>query len=449
MTYLQYFGIGFIILHGISLVFLKNVSVLRRVILATIMTGYIVSLPFLINYLSLLEVGLLTLAFIIIYAFVLLGKKNTKVEKENGKKKSTSREELRTKRSLSKLNRIQEELLQEEHLEKELREQGLLGGDILGKDFLQGDLSPLETSLKSQMVDEISDQKLSFPTESVHPLKEQYLNQAPLEVEKEMEDFMKRLHENDVIGDKLASEEALNTVTTDGRNIPENMGKPANLANELLGNSELSGKEAPIVKDLSENTEGIDVVPEVLDVNDSLTNKEIGEQDNVLLDVRSDDQVEYLEHEVSMLEDVLYTEREPEIESNIEKDNEFVGIHSVLTDSQEQNPLEPIEESITNEEYLQTEKEENSKKQVYYQFLLFEIHDLLENGEISETINYIKEILLDSQDPAFRKDAMGLLEEYFSLEAKSDMLTKELIDIDLFDSDSVTSDWNELEVKEN
>lgn len=449
MTYLQYFGIGFVILHGISLVFLKNVSVLRRVILATIMTGYIVSLPFLINFLSLLEVGLLTLAFIIIYAFVLLGKKNTKVEKENGKKKSTSREELRTKRSLSKLNRIQEELLQEEHLEKELREQGLLGGDILGKDFLQGDLSPLETSLKSQMVDEISDQKLSFPTESVHPLKEQYLNQAPLEVEKEMEDFMKRLHENDAIGDKLASAEALNTVKTDGRNIPENMGKPANLANELLGNSELSGKEAPIVKEISENTKGIDVVPEVLDVNDSLTNKEIGEQDNVLLDVRSDDRVEYLEHEVSMLEDVLYTEREPEIESNIEKDNEFVGIQSVLTDTQEQNPIEPIEESITNEEYLQTEKEENSKKQVYYQFLLFEIHDLLENGEISETINYIKEILLDSQDPAFRKDAMGLLEEYFSLEAKSDMLTKELIDIDLFDSDSVTSDWNELEVKEN
>lgn len=449
MTYLQYFGIGFVILHGISLVFLKNVSVLRRVILATIMTGYIVSLPFLINFLSLLEVGLLTLAFIIIYAFVLLGKKNTKVEKENGKKKSTSREELRTKRSLSKLNRIQEELLQEEHLEKELREQGLLGGDILEKDLLQGDLSPLETSLKSQMVDEISDQKLSFPTESVHPLKEQYLNQAPLEVEKEMEDFMKRLHENDAIGDKLASAEALNTVKTDGRNIPENVGKPANLANELLGNSELSGKEAPIIKELSENTKGIDVVPEVLDVNDSLTNKEIGEQDNVLLDVRSDDQVEYLEHEVSMLEDVLYTEREPEIESNIEKDNEFVGIQSVLTDSQEQNPIEPIEESITNEEYLQTEKEENSKKQVYYQFLLFEIHDLLENGEISETINYIKEILLDSQDPAFRKDAMGLLEEYFSLEAKSDMLTKELIDIDLFDSDSVTSDWNELEVKEN
>lgn len=449
MTYLQYFGIGFVILHGISLVFLKNVSVLRRVILATIMTGYIVSLPFLINFLSLLEVGLLTLAFIIIYAFVLLGKKNTKVEKENGKKKSTSREELRTKRSLSKLNRIQEELLQEEHLEKELREQGLLGGDILEKDLLQGDLSPLETSLKSQMVDEISDQKLSFPTESVHPLKEQYLNQAPLEVEKEMEDFMKRLHENDAIGDKLASAEALNTVKTDGRNIPENMGKPANLANELLGNSELSGKEAPIIRELSENTKGIDVVPEVLDVNDSLTNKEIGEQDNVLLDVRSDDQVEYLEHEVSMLEDVLYTEREPEIEFNIEKDNEFVGIQSVLTDSQEQNPIEPIEESITNEEYLQTEKEENSKKQVYYQFLLFEIHDLLENGEISETINYIKEILLDSQDPAFRKDAMGLLEEYFSLEAKSDMLTKELIDIDLFDSDSVTSDWNELEVKEN
>lgn len=449
MTYLQYFGIGFVILHGISLVFLKNVSVLRRVILATIMTGYIVSLPFLINFLSLLEVGLLTLAFIIIYAFVLLGKKNTKVEKENGKKKSTSREELRTKRSLSKLNRIQEELLQEEHLEKELREQGLLGGDILEKDLLQGDLSPLETSLKSQMVDEISDQKLSFPTESVHPLKEQYLNQAPLEVEKEMEDFMKRLHENDAIGDKLASAEALNTVKTDGRNIPENMGKPANLANELLGNSELSGKEAPIVKEISENTKGIDVVPEVLDVNDSLTNKEIGEQDNVLLDVRSDDRVEYLEHEVSMLEDVLYTEREPEIESNIEKDNEFVGIQSVLTDTQEQNPIEPIEESITNEEYLQTEKEENSKKQVYYQFLLFEIHDLLENGEISETINYIKEILLDSQDPAFRKDAMGLLEEYFSLEAKSDMLTKELIDIDLFDSDSVTSDWNELEVKEN
>ncbi|MCQ9209230.1 SSA_2305 family type IV pilus system protein [Granulicatella seriolae] len=449
MTYLQYFGIGFVILHGISLVFLKNVSVLRRVILATIMTGYIVSLPFLINFLSLLEVGLLTLAFIIIYAFVLLGKKNTKVEKENGKKKSTSREELRTKRSLSKLNRIQEELLQEEHLEKELREQGLLGGDILEKDLLQGDLSPLETSLKSQMVDEISDQKLSFPTESVHPLKEQYLNQAPLEVEKEMEDFMKRLHENDAIGDKLASAEALNTVKTDGRNIPENVGKPANLANELLGNSELSGKEAPIIKELSENTKGIDVVPEVLDVNDSLTNKEIGEQDNVLLDVRSDDQVEYLEHEVSMLEDVLYTEREPEIEFNIEKDNEFVGIQSVLTDSQEQNPIEPIEESITNEEYLQTEKEENSKKQVYYQFLLFEIHDLLENGEISETINYIKEILLDSQDPAFRKDAMGLLEEYFSLEAKSDMLTKELIDIDLFDSDSVTSDWNELEVKEN
>lgn len=449
MTYLQYFGIGFVILHGISLVFLKNVSVLRRVILATIMTGYIVSLPFLINFLSLLEVGLLTLAFIIIYAFVLLGKKNTKVEKENGKKKSTSREELRTKRSLSKLNRIQEELLQEEHLEKELREQGLLGGDILEKDLLQGDLSPLETSLKSQMVDEISDQKLSFPTESVHPLKEQYLNQAPLEVEKEMEDFMKRLHENDAIGDKLASAEALNTVKTDGRNIPENVGKPANLANELLGNSELSGKEAPIIRELSENTKGIDVVPEVLDVNDSLTNKEIGEQDNVLLDVRSDDQVEYLEHEVSMLEDVLYTEREPEIEFNIEKDNEFVGIQSVLTDSQEQNPIEPIEESITNEEYLQTEKEENSKKQVYYQFLLFEIHDLLENGEISETINYIKEILLDSQDPAFRKDAMGLLEEYFSLEAKSDMLTKELIDIDLFDSDSVTSDWNELEVKEN
>lgn len=449
MTYLQYFGIGFVILHGISLVFLKNVSVLRRVILATIMTGYIVSLPFLINFLSLLEVGLLTLAFIIIYAFVLLGKKNTKVEKENGKKKSTSREELRTKRSLSKLNRIQEELLQEEHLEKELREQGLLGGDILEKDLLQGDLSPLETSLKSQMVDEISDQKLSFPTESVHPLKEQYLNQAPLEVEKEMEDFMKRLHENDAIGDKLASAEALNTVKTDGRNIPENMGKPANLANELLGNSELSGKEAPIIRELSENTKGIDVVPEVLDVNDSLTNKEIGEQDNVLLDVRSDDRVEYLEHEVSMLEDVLYTEREPEIESNIEKDNEFVGIQSVLTDTQEQNPIEPIEESITNEEYLQTEKEENSKKQVYYQFLLFEIHDLLENGEISETINYIKEILLDSQDPAFRKDAMGLLEEYFSLEAKSDMLTKELIDIDLFDSDSVTSDWNELEVKEN
>lgn len=54
--------------------------------------------------------------------------------------------------------------------------------------------------------------------------------------------------------------------------------------------------------------------------------------------------------------------------------------------------------------------EEQLDKELYFQFLLYESKELLTMGMYQETVDYLKEILIDSYDKALRREALALLE---------------------------------------
>lgn len=388
MAYLQMFGLTFIIIHTISIMFVAKLEIAKRIFLAIWMGMFVFFLPRMYQYLqaSPLYFGGLCAGIFGIYT-VSLFSQNIRDYIEHYKQIKKTRET----RELF--------FVSETQVEESFIENPVYGSLLMEKTEAVEDDTQELSRLKSRQKDKKTSTKSS--TDKVIQMPSKNVSQP---AKKNMPSREEQAYDQP---NRMSLEEEFLAVDK-----KENTDKvtPISYHSSTFEPQQTSIKEVD------------NMVSQTLSKLDNLFSGNMDKEESNNLFIEKESPV-HLESSAEQPMDVTVTDEEEEILREIEiifsqhKDQESpVTVHNkqaqddvILT----VNPLsgeavEWVKTKKTEEPYFNTE--EQIDKEIYFRFLLFEIRELLVLGFYQEAVDYLKEILIDSYDKEIRQNALCLLE---------------------------------------
>lgn len=429
MTYLQQFGLGFVVLHTISIMFINRISLGKRLFLAGWMALFVLGAPMIYAYVP-------NLAFIAIGIFAVVVYVITLFYQES---KALKRRLFGPRRRTMSM----EDLWDIEDDSASVPYTGLGATSIVSSANDAGPSQAQPAEVANQQVGGTPREALQ-PAPATQPQtvttagQEEQAGQASL-----LNDMLSKLEQIDHLMSTDAADVAQATAETErlaeslkAFDRPASATEPvkpsqqdsqaskASLESLFYGTSQAEAQDPSQVagqgglsaltgdkfaQPLSATVKEEDILP----LTEAEEEELLSEIDDIIAShtdlesERSKDQASAKSSRASRNEEVLPSETAlvP-----------GAGAVAPTADQSEVFTLKPIAEQtieIIKEKQDQDgllSVEEQIDKELYFQFLLYESKELLAMGMYQETVDYLKEILIDSYDKTLRRDALELLE---------------------------------------
>lgn len=384
------FGLTFIIIHTISIMFVAKLGIAKRIFLAMWMGMFVFFLPRMYQYLQVtpLYFGGLCVGIFSIYVVSLFSQ--------------YMRDAIEHRKQIKK-NRETRELffVSETQVEESFIENPVYGSLLTEKTEAVKDDTKELSRLQSRQKDKKKNTKSS--TDKVIQMPSKNVSQSAKKNIPSQE-------EQAILYDQS------NRMSLEEEFLAVNKKENTNIVTPISNHSSVFEPQQTSIKEVD------NMVSQTLSKLDNLFSGNMDKEESANLFIEKETPVHMNVSEDKAV-DVVMTDEEEEILREIEvifsqhKDLESpVAVHNkkaqddvILT----VNPLsgeavEWVKTKKTEEPYFNTE--EQIDKEIYFRFLLFEIRELLVLGFYQEAVDYLKEILIDSYDKEIRRNALCLLE---------------------------------------
>lgn len=411
MHFLLVIGLGFIVVHTISILFIKRLSYVKRISLAGIMAALVIGVPIIYPYLNKIILAVIILATLALYGYLLLFHGNSVFddfeaddEFENiAINRPVALQEVEINNSgLSNQTSMSYSAAPQFESVTDLTQTASYSANILSDEVTQSVTYGQTATESADMTRESESALLSDMLKKLEQIDTLLTHEETQESVVEEPPVVEAVQATEAIQTarpaiEMVVEEPI-TVNPDASVIAspleemfsEEVAHTAELEEKMAGKTlakDLHPEDVPVLTQ-AEEEELLDEIEHIIasqvetqnaqsrqtvdwsDSNAVHANALAVNADNTVLSAKGDD---------------VFTLK-PVDEQTLEK----------IREKQEEDGLISVEEQLD--------------KELYFQFLLYESKELLMMGMYQETVDYLKEILIDSYDKNLRRNALEILE---------------------------------------